>query len=220
MSHFLGDTTITGNTASGGTTAIESTSHATKGTVTVHTHASFNNVGQLTLTGADGDELNIRSGNAGNYANLTFGRTSLEARFGIAASAGQFSNGVLAAGDIFMRTESTSNLIVLQSGTSNPGLVITGASNIKIGGTAVRGTTEGTNQLVIFNGTAPAGTVTNGVSIYSASGKLKSADAAGTIGHIVSVSSVNSVSPTAQNRTLTVDIGGTTYYITAKTTND
>lgn len=98
---------------------------------------------------------------------------------------------------------------------------LVGASgNLKIAGTASRGTTEGTNQIVLFNATAPAGTLTNGVSIYSDTGKLKSADAAGTIGHILSGSAVNSVSPTSPNRTITVDIGGTTYYIHAKTTND
>lgn len=56
---------------------------------------------------------------------------------------------------------------------------ITSAGNAKIGGTANRGTTEGTNQLVLFNGTAPVGTLTNGVSFYSASGEANVMDAAG-----------------------------------------
>lgn len=56
---------------------------------------------------------------------------------------------------------------------------LTSVGNLKIGGNAARGTTEGTNQLVLFNGTAPAGTLTNGVSIYSASGELRSMDSAG-----------------------------------------
>ena len=52
--------------------------------------------------------------------------------------------------------------------------------NIKIGGTtAARSTTAGTNQLVLFNGTAPVGTLTNGVSFYSASGEANVMDAAG-----------------------------------------
>jgi hypothetical protein len=51
--------------------------------------------------------------------------------------------------------------------------------NTKINGTANRATTEGTAQLVIFNGTAPVGTLTNGVSLYSASGELRVMDAAG-----------------------------------------
>lgn len=38
--------------------------------------------------------------------------------------------------------------------------------------------------------------------------------------NILCVSAVNNVSPTAQNRTLTVNVDGTTYYVTAKTTND
>lgn len=55
----------------------------------------------------------------------------------------------------------------------------TGVGNFKIGGTANRGTTEGTNQVVLFNGTAPAGTLTNGISFYSASGEARVMDAAG-----------------------------------------
>jgi hypothetical protein len=53
------------------------------------------------------------------------------------------------------------------------------AGNLKIGGIAARGTTAGTNHLSLFNGTAPAGTLTNGVSMYSASGDLSFIDAAG-----------------------------------------
>jgi hypothetical protein len=37
---------------------------------------------------------------------------------------------------------------------------------------------------------------------------------------VITESAVNVVSPTAQNRTITVNIGGTTYFLTAKTTND
>jgi hypothetical protein len=53
------------------------------------------------------------------------------------------------------------------------------AGNVKIGGTADRGTTEGTNQLAIFNGTAPVGTLTNGASFYAASGEMRVMDSAG-----------------------------------------
>ena len=51
--------------------------------------------------------------------------------------------------------------------------------SLDIGGTANRGTTEGTNQLKVFNGTAPVGTLTNGVSLYSTSGELRVMDSAG-----------------------------------------
>jgi len=51
--------------------------------------------------------------------------------------------------------------------------------NVKIAGSAVRGTTEGTNHLDIFNGTSPVGTLTNGISLYSSSGDFFAMNAAG-----------------------------------------
>jgi hypothetical protein len=54
------------------------------------------------------------------------------------------------------------------------------SGNLLVGGTAARGTTVGTAHLDLFNGTAPAGTLTNGVSLYSSSGDLKFMNAAGT----------------------------------------
>lgn len=56
---------------------------------------------------------------------------------------------------------------------------ILGTGNVKIAGTAVRGTTEGTNHLDIFDGTAPVGTLANGISLYSTAGELRVMDAAG-----------------------------------------
>jgi hypothetical protein len=56
---------------------------------------------------------------------------------------------------------------------------IDSSGNLLVGGTAARGTTVGTAHLDLFNGTAPAGTLTNGVSLYSSSGDLKFMDAAG-----------------------------------------
>jgi hypothetical protein len=56
---------------------------------------------------------------------------------------------------------------------------ITAARNLLVGGTAARGTTVGTAHLDLFNGTAPAGTLTNGVSLYSSSGDLNFMDSAG-----------------------------------------
>ena len=55
----------------------------------------------------------------------------------------------------------------------------TDAGNVKIAGTALRATTEGTNHLDIFDGTAPVGTLANGCSLYSTAGELRVMDAAG-----------------------------------------
>jgi hypothetical protein len=51
--------------------------------------------------------------------------------------------------------------------------------NLKLGGSAVHGTTVGTNHIDIFDGTAPAGTLANGISIYSTAGECYIMDAAG-----------------------------------------
>jgi len=56
---------------------------------------------------------------------------------------------------------------------------IDSSGNFLVGGTAARGTTAGAAHLDLFNGTAPAGTLTNGVSLYSSSGDLKFMNAAG-----------------------------------------
>lgn len=53
-------------------------------------------------------------------------------------------------------------------------------TNLLVGGTAVRATTAGTKAMQLFDGTAPVGTLANGVSLYSVAGKLWAMDAAGT----------------------------------------
>jgi hypothetical protein len=52
-------------------------------------------------------------------------------------------------------------------------------ATVRIGGTAQRATSVGSNVLNIFNGNAPAGTLTNGCSFYSTSGEMRVMDAAG-----------------------------------------
>lgn len=59
-------------------------------------------------------------------------------------------------------------------------LRFTSVNNVKLAGTAVRATTEGTNHLDIFNGAAPVGTLANGISLYSTAGELRVMDATGT----------------------------------------
>jgi hypothetical protein len=68
----------------------------------------------------------------------------------------------------------------VESDTNTHALFVEGTnSNVKIGGSAERATTVGTNHLDIFNGTAPVGTLTNGISLYSSSGEAYVMDAAG-----------------------------------------
>lgn len=51
--------------------------------------------------------------------------------------------------------------------------------NTLVGGTATRSSTAGTRLVNLFNGTAPVGTLTSGVSLYSASGDFNFMDAVG-----------------------------------------
>ena len=51
---------------------------------------------------------------------------------------------------------------------------------LKIAGAAERATTEGTNHLDIFDGTAPVGTLAAGISLYSTTGELRVMDSGGT----------------------------------------
>jgi hypothetical protein len=66
--------------------------------------------------------------------------------------------------------------------SNNPGSAVAtfeSTGTLKLGGTADRATTAGTNQLVLFNGTAPVGTLTNGASFYVTAGEMRVMDAAG-----------------------------------------
>lgn len=54
------------------------------------------------------------------------------------------------------------------------------AKLLKVGGTATRATTEGTNHIDIFNGTAPVGTLANGYSEFSSGGNGYAMNSAGT----------------------------------------
>jgi hypothetical protein len=86
------------------------------------------------------------------------------------------------AGHLVLQPRSSAGRsIIFGTGTTSAAEVarITSVGNVSIGGTSDRATTVGTKALNIFNGTAPVGTLTNGISIYSSSGEAYVMDAAG-----------------------------------------
>lgn len=78
---------------------------------------------------------------------------------------------------VVMGTVSNHSIVFRTNATERMRIDFSG--NVKIGGTADRATTAGAAHLDIFNGTAPAGTLANGISIYSSSGEAYVMDAAG-----------------------------------------
>ena len=77
-------------------------------------------------------------------------------------------NATSEAGYLWLRTDAGVNA-----------LNVSDAGNVNVGGAAVRATTEGNRAVNIFDGTAPVGTLANGVSIYSTAGECYIMDAAG-----------------------------------------
>jgi hypothetical protein len=63
--------------------------------------------------------------------------------------------------------------------TSGGNFQTSSGGSVQVGGAAARATTAGTNRVDIFDGTAPVGTLANGVSFYSAAGEANVMDAAG-----------------------------------------
>lgn len=112
-------------------------------------------------------------------ANLSVSITSNSALFttsGINVAA----TGVIFSNQTAGLNIGTNNSTQLSFWTNNTkALEISSVKNMSLGGVATRATTVGTFAFQIFDGTAPVGTLTNGVSLYSAAGVLKSMDAAG-----------------------------------------
>lgn len=109
------------------------------------------------------------------------------------------------------------------------GLSVNGTQQADLAASAIRFV----NSMVLNWGvTTAASTADTGISRVSAGvlgvGTGGAASTAGTLraaaiaagGSDVTITAVNTVSPTAPNRTITVSYGGTTYYLAAKTTND
>jgi len=104
------------------------------------------------------------------------------------------------------KVTSATSLILASNGTTTA-VTIDTSGNALLGGTAARGTTVGAAHLDIFNGTAPAGTLTNGISLYSASGDFNFMDSSGN-GYKVGFRNVPAVGTKTASYTLaTTDLG-------------
>jgi hypothetical protein len=189
--------TVTGGSAAGSTLTLRSTSGAgTTDAIIFQTGAQVErarittsgNVGIGTTT--PGGRATIVSGDAATSSNqviISGGRTVSDGAGAILFTNSFWNSGFGAA---FIRGVDSGasgghfEIATLSDGSGSSGtpttrVRVTSASNVQIGGTANRATTAGTNQLVLFNGTAPVGTLTNGASFYVTSGEMRVMDASG-----------------------------------------
>ena len=107
---------------------------------------------------------------AASYAE----RAALSVNYGTA----EMRLAVGASGGNFFQTFYTNNTERARI-TSGGDFQTSSGGSVQVGGTAARATTAGTNRLDIFDGTAPVGTLANGVSFYSTAGEARVMDAAG-----------------------------------------
>ena len=164
-------------------TASTWTASPTLTSLTLTTSLALNSGGVITFNGGDVTETHsantltwagATSGYVFNDGNITASTGTLNigsSAYSLFSDAGGFSmrsnNGASAASTLYLDTNSAHRVIVDYVG------------NVKVAGSAVRATTEGTNHLDIFDGTAPIGTLANGISLYSTAGELRVMDAAG-----------------------------------------
>lgn len=153
----------------------------------------------------------------GTGRDLLIGAGATNLQFGVSSGTATLARSSSSAGTLFQVTTTggwTGSAIlfarltpIIQQGTTNSYTVL------DINPTE---TSTGSGAKLLINGRIGAGAsvfnVTNTGAVTGASIAVG--------GSAVTITAVNSVSPTSPNRTVTITYGGTTYYLAAKTTND
>lgn len=175
------DTTGISITAAGGgsAVAIAATSSSGSEALSISTKGTAN----LTLTGSTLVMNGLVDMSAGGFRSLTSssGMEDNITRIGMSLGSAHpifWTSGVPTASPTVGIQQNASGIIEINSGTAGTFRDLV-SRNVKLGATTSRGTTEGTNTLSLFNGTAPAGTLTNGVSFYASSGEAYVIDSGG-----------------------------------------
>jgi hypothetical protein len=94
--------------------------------------------GNVTITRPAATALSIRGATLSNYASFDIGRTVAEASFSVPHASGQFANNSV-AGDLVIRTESTSAKILFTNAATNSTLAVAG-NNVLVGTISSTGT--------------------------------------------------------------------------------
>lgn len=186
---------ISGSSASGGNLTLQSTSHATKGQIILASGGTSSGVDVQNTFFEERGNWVIGSNSPtmpslGTFIHIA-GSATQDRFMGMGLDPGSasaltfgYSGFSFGRGSAFFNTRPDASAVApnpsIRFLTANTlAFMATNAQNLKIAGTALRATTEGTNHLDIFNGTAPVGTLANGISLYSTAGELRVMDAAG-----------------------------------------
>ena len=102
-------------------------------------------------------------------------RVSSASETTIITNGGNFTTGAVTDSAI---TKASGASLLFGTGSTEQ-MRLDSSGNLGLGGSAARATTAGSAIFNIFNGTAPVGTLTNGISLYSSSGEAYVMDAAG-----------------------------------------
>lgn len=146
-----------------------------------------------------------------HIANMSYVQMTAGSRLLIAAQDLGANPPIVFAGGSGMNTE----LWRIDNATgnwSNTGGAGTGYINLKAG-------TTSDAQIQFTSGVAPTSPTSGGLWYETTNTKLMFRQNTTSV-ELMGASAVNTVSPTSPNRTISVTIGGVTYYIAAKTTND
>lgn len=238
--------TLTGATLAAGVTASSLTSLGTLTSLTTSGQIT-SSVSTGTAPFVVASTTNVANLNASSLNGATFaapgtigGGTAASATFTNLTATGQVSFGGTAGTESLRATVVASciNFLQVQGGTAGNGPIVfpggtennvtlilssrgTNGINLRTNGgfgsidqVLVTHTASATRQLTLTgsNGGNP--------TIGASAGNVAVSTGLAVSGVLSIGNTVNSVSPTSPNRTVTISIGGTTYYLAAKTTND
>jgi len=144
--------------------------HVNSGLSLFDERASFE--GGVTLSDSDTATLII-----GDSTGFIMGYTGTVCSLDAGAANETFSIGATTDTDVKI-TGATASADFLWDASEDE-LYLGNGVNLKIGATTDRNTTESTNGIYLFDGTAPVDTLANGITLYSAAGELKVMDAGG-----------------------------------------
>lgn len=146
---------------------------------TLHVHGAATPATEYVAISTDETDAHLNAVGAnwkfevGGTAELTLAANALNLVDSILYGSAAAHSADTADGSLYLRSTSHGTKGFVCIANAELGLVVGSDGSVD------RATTVGTNTISLFNGTAPAGTLANGITLYSEGGELKVLDAAG-----------------------------------------